>query len=54
MDITQAKHILEIACGTGKLLPYTMNLKPLDCSYLASDISNKMVDLAKLGLKDYL
>jgi ubiquinone/menaquinone biosynthesis C-methylase UbiE len=39
IDIRKAQNILEIACGTGKLLPLAINMKPTECKYLASDLS---------------
>jgi len=29
LNINSAKHILEIGCGTGKLLPYALSVKQL-------------------------
>jgi ubiquinone/menaquinone biosynthesis C-methylase UbiE len=29
IDIRKANNILEIACGTGKLLPLAINMKPI-------------------------
>jgi len=54
IDLPKAKHILEVGCGTGRLLPLAMNLKSLDCTYLASDLSSTMVDLAHENLHKYL
>lgn len=38
LNISKASHILEIACGTGKLLPLAVSLKPQKCTYLATDL----------------
>jgi ubiquinone/menaquinone biosynthesis C-methylase UbiE len=39
IDISKAHNVLEIACGTGKLLPLAVNMKTINCKYLASDLS---------------
>ena len=54
MELDKAEHILEVACGTGKLLPLAMSLKPLDCTYLASDFSEKMVKYSIETIDEYL
>ena len=51
INLPQAKHILEVACGTGRLLPLAMNLKGEECTYLASDISEAMIGLCRNNLK---
>lgn len=38
LDLKHSQHILEIACGTGKLLPEAVNLKPKNTTYLATDL----------------
>lgn len=50
MKIPEAKHIYEVGCGIGKMIPYTVSLKPHGCTYLATDLSEKMVEMAR----DYL
>lgn len=50
LRIDQAKHILEIACGTGKYLINSLSLKPSECTYLASDLSPCMISHAKAKL----
>jgi len=54
LDITKASNILEIACGTGKLLPLAISTKPIQCKYLASDLSDTMIEFTKLTLTRYL
>ena len=54
LDLPQAKHILEVACGTGKLLPLAVQLKGEATTYLATDLSQNMVDLAKQGISQFL
>lgn len=54
LNFKEAKHILEIACGTGKLLPYSIDIKPQTTTYLASDLSENMIELAKYNLQEYL
>ena len=43
IDLHKAKHILEVACGTGKIIPIAMTLKQDNCTYLASDLSSSMI-----------
>lgn len=38
LDLNNSKHILEIACGTGKMLPEALHLKPKTTTYLATDL----------------
>ena len=54
MRLNKAKHIYEVGCGTGKLLPYTMGIKPEEATYLATDISDKMVETTRNCLSTYL
>lgn len=53
MRIPEAKHIYEVGCGTGRLIPYTLSLKPSGCTYLATDISQKMVELSRSYLANF-
>ena len=50
MEVWEAKSILEVACGTGKLLPMAVNMKNPNTTYLATDLSPKMVELARTNL----
>jgi len=45
LKITEAQHILEVGCGTGKMLPYTLANKPLETTYLATDLCESMLEL---------
>lgn len=54
LDLNKAKHILEIACGTGKLIPEAIALKPKESTYLATDLCEKMVALFKENIGKYL
>jgi SAM-dependent methyltransferase len=54
MRLNKARHIYEVGCGTGRLLPYTMGIKPEDCTYLAIDISDKMVETTRNNISTYL
>jgi ubiquinone/menaquinone biosynthesis C-methylase UbiE len=54
IDLPKAQHILEVACGTGRLLPLSMNLKPLASTYTALDLSSVMIDLAHKNIQKYL
>jgi SAM-dependent methyltransferase len=51
LELQKAHNILEVACGTGKLLPLMLQLKNSAASYLASDLAPNMVELAKTNLK---
>jgi len=44
---------LEVACGTGKLLPFMLGIKKPSSHYLASDIAPNMIELAKKNLKNH-
>lgn len=46
LGLDQAHHILEVACGTGKLLPLALNLKPIEATYLATDLCTNMIQLS--------
>ena len=51
--IWKAQNILEVACGSGKLLPLAMQLKDKDASYLATDLSPKMIELTEHNLRNH-
>lgn len=51
MDLHKADNILEVACGTGKLLSFMLELKRKESTYLASDLAPNMVKLARDNLK---
>ena len=46
LDLDKAKHILEVACGTCRLLPMAVSLKAPETTYLATDLTQSMVDVA--------
>jgi ubiquinone/menaquinone biosynthesis C-methylase UbiE len=46
----KAQHILEVGCGTGKLLPIAANLKGPNAHYLATDLSPQMIKLTMTNL----
>jgi ubiquinone/menaquinone biosynthesis C-methylase UbiE len=54
LALPTANSILEIACGTAKLLPLALSLKPNHCHYTATDLSPMMIELAKETLQEYL
>lgn len=54
LQLSTASSILEVACGTGRLLPYALQLKPSDCAYLATDISQAMIATAHDYLQKYI
>lgn len=39
LKLNEAKNILEIGCGAGKLLSTVLDLKNQDASYYATDLS---------------
>ena len=43
LQLSTSKHILEVACGTGKMLPQAVLLKPDETTYLAIDLSSAMI-----------
>lgn len=45
LDIGKAKHILEVGCGRCLLVPYCLRLKNKEATYLATDLSPKMLAL---------
>lgn len=50
-EVWEAQNILEVACGTGKLLPMAMNMKNPAANYLAVDLSPNMINLTKENLQ---
>jgi SAM-dependent methyltransferase len=63
LRLNKARHIYEVGCGTGRLLPYTVGIKSEESTYLATDISDKMIEstrsslttsLKRLGVSDSL
>ena len=54
LSFKDATHILEIACGTGKLLPYAITNKSAETTYTATDLCDNMVELTKRNLRKYL
>lgn len=47
LDLGNAKNILEVGCGTGKLVPYALSLKNKDTTYLATDLCPNMISYFK-------
>lgn len=43
LKLDQAKNILEVGCGAGKLLSTVLDLKNPDATYYATDLSEAMV-----------
>jgi len=54
LSLQHSNHILEVGCGTAKLLPLSLHLKPLHSSDTATDLSENMITLATLNLQQYL
>ena len=63
----KAKHILDVGCGSGRLISLALNLKSIECTYTAVDLSSAMLQLAedhleeeihqlgvKMGLKEWM
>lgn len=51
LDLPRAKSILEVACGTGKLLPLAAGMKLPGASYLGLDLAPEMVEKARASLQ---
>lgn len=45
MNIGEAKNILEVGCGRCLLVPYCLKIKSKGATYLATDLSPKMLAL---------
>ena len=43
LKLDQAKNILEVGCGAGKLISTVLDLKNTQASYYATDLSEGMV-----------
>ncbi len=50
-DVTQGKKVLDVACGTGILIPDYIKRKVAKC--VAVDISNNMIEVAKSKFGEY-
>ena len=53
LHLSNAKSVLEIACGSGRLLPLVLTTKPKECYYRATDIAEHMVQLTQLRLRKF-
>lgn len=51
MKLQEAKNILEIGCGAGKLISTVLDLKPASTSYTATDLSQGMVKQSENRLR---
>lgn len=51
LKLDQAKNILEVGCGAGKLLSTILDLKNPEASYYATDLSEAMVEQSKKRLE---
>ena len=45
LRLGEAKNVLEIGCGTGRLLPYALSQKGSDTSYYATDFIDNLVKI---------
>ena len=53
-EIWNTQNILEVGCGTGKLIPIALNMKRKDACYLGIDMSPMMIKLAKESIEKKL
>jgi ubiquinone/menaquinone biosynthesis C-methylase UbiE len=53
LKLNEAKNVLEIACGAGKLIPHVLDLKSNDTFYYATDISTEMLHWARVRLENH-
>ena len=51
LRLSEAKNIYEVGCGLGRLVPLIMGIKNKNASFLAVDISEKIVEMAKENLR---
>ena len=54
LQLQESKHILEIACGIGKMIPYAVTQKKDEATYLATDLSENMVEMAEAFIDNHL
>jgi ubiquinone/menaquinone biosynthesis C-methylase UbiE len=54
LKIYRAKNILEIACGTGLLLPLALAMKNKEAQYVATDLSPEMIKKTEKRLQSQL
>jgi len=47
LKLNEAKNVLEVGCGAGKLLSTVLDLKSPETTYLATDVSEGMIKQAK-------
>lgn len=50
LKLDQARNILEVGCGAGKLLSTVLDLKSPETNYLATDVSEAMVNESRKRL----
>ena len=50
-EVTEGKNVLDVACGTGVLIPDYLERKVKKC--VAVDISEKMIEIAKRNFNKY-
>ncbi len=53
LDLSKSNHILEVPCGTGRLLSLALSLKNKQSTYLACDLSPEMIQLCLSNLQKY-
>ena len=52
LKLHEAKNIYEVACGSGRLLPFALRLKHPDASYYATDLVQDMIEKTHATLKN--
>lgn len=51
LDLSKAKNILEVGCGRCIFVPHCLELISPEATYLATDLSPKMIELAQERIK---
>ena len=54
LELQTSKHILEVACGTCRLLPLAINIKPKEATYLATDLTPSMIELSHKNIQKHI
>lgn len=51
LNLGEAHNILEVGCGSCLLVPHALDIKKAATSYLATDLSDDMIEMAHSRLK---
>lgn len=54
LNLHEANHILEVGCGRCLLVPYSLGIKRPEATYLATDLSAKMIEFGHKRLQENL